>query len=59
MNKIIRLKNQDGDKPSLMVQGDKLIMVGTINHMDKIQVMDDYSLSRLYDFISEQLNKGE
>ncbi len=58
MNKVIRLVTQDGDKPSLMVRGDKLVMIGTIKHMDNLEIQDKLSLMVLVELLERLIEKA-
>ncbi len=56
--KIIKLKNQDSDLPSLTITGGKLKLHGTINNNDLITVTDKLSLNILLDYCKKELARS-
>ena len=55
--KIVRLTNQKDETPSLMLQGTKMVVVGTLNHMDKL-TLDKASMCVLMSWLHKEINRS-
>ncbi len=55
--KVIKLKNQHGDQPSLLVTGGKLRVVGTLHLGDTIQIADKTSMMVLIDYLEKEVRR--